>query len=56
MALTREYKTTVVVRIQRDKNFACALYAEALNALLEGETEEGLSMLCDLVQACQFPE
>ena len=51
MALTREYKKTVVARIQRDNKFACALYAEALNALLEGETEEGLSMLRDLVHA-----
>ena len=51
MALTREYKKTVVARIQRDKKFARALYAEALNALLEGETEEGLSMLRDLVHA-----
>ncbi len=51
MALTREYKRTVVARIQRDKKFARALYAEALNALLDGETEEGLSMLRDLVHA-----
>ena len=51
MALTREYKKTVVARIQRDQKFARALYAEALNALLEGETEEGLSMLRDLVHA-----
>jgi len=51
MALTREYKTTVVARIRRDKKFARALYAGALNALLEGETEEGLSMLRDLVHA-----
>jgi DNA-binding phage protein len=51
MALTREYKTTVMARIQRDKEFARALYAEALNALLAGETEEGLSMLRDPVHA-----
>lgn len=51
MALTREYKLTVVARIQRDPKFARALYAEALNALLEGETDEGLSMLRDLVHA-----
>lgn len=51
MALTREYKQTVVARIQRDKRLARALYAEALNALFEGETEEGLSMLRDLVHA-----
>jgi hypothetical protein len=51
MALTREYKKTVVARIQRDKKFARALYAGALNALFEGETEAGLSMLRDLVDA-----
>ena len=51
MALTCEDKKTVVARIQRDKKFARALYAEALKALLEGETEEGLSMLRDLVHA-----
>ena len=51
MALTREYKETVVARIKRDRKFAHALYAEAINALLEGETTEGLSMLRDLVHA-----
>lgn len=51
MALTKEYKATVVSRIQDDPKFARALYAEALNALLEGETSEGLSMLRDLVHA-----
>lgn len=51
MALTREYRETVVARIKRDRKFARALYAEAINALLEGETDEGLSMLRDLVHA-----
>ena len=51
MALTREYKQTVMSRIKRDPKFARALYVEALNALLEGETDEGLSMLRDLVHA-----
>ena len=51
MATAREYKKTVVARIQRDKKFARALCTEALNALHEGETEEGLSMLRDLVHA-----
>lgn len=51
MALTRNYKTTVLARLQRDPKFAQALYAEALNALIEGETAEGLSMLRDLVHA-----
>lgn len=51
MALTKDYKKTVVARIQRDPKFARALYGEALSALLEGETAEGLSMLRDLVHA-----
>ncbi len=51
MALTREYKQTVVARIKRDTKFARALYAEAITALLEGETAEGLSMLRDLIHA-----
>ncbi len=51
MTLTREYKATVQARIKRDPKFAKALYAEAVNALLEGETDEGLSVLRDLVHA-----
>jgi DNA-binding phage protein len=51
MALTRDYRETVLARIKRDPSFARALYAEAINALLEGETAEGLSMLRDLVHA-----
>jgi DNA-binding phage protein len=51
MALTRDYRETVLARIKRDPRFARALYAEAMNAILAGETEEGLSMLRDLVHA-----
>jgi len=51
MALTRDYKETIMARIKRDRKFARALYAEAVSALLEGETAEGLSMLRDLVHA-----
>jgi len=51
MALTRAYRETVLARIKREPKFARALYAEAMNALLEGEVEEGLSMLRDLVHA-----
>ena len=40
-----------MARIKRDRKFARALYAEAMSALLEGETAEGLSMLRDLVHA-----
>ncbi len=51
MALTRDYRETILARITRDRKFARALYSEAANALLEGETAEGLSMLRDLVHA-----
>ena len=51
MARTRDYKQTVLADIKRDSKFARALYAEAVNALLEGETDVGLSMLRDLVHA-----
>ncbi|HEU6448872.1 MAG TPA: transcriptional regulator [Verrucomicrobiae bacterium] len=51
MALTRDYKETVLADIKRDPKFARALYAEAVNSLLEGETEIGLSILRDLVHA-----
>ncbi|HXE43428.1 MAG TPA: hypothetical protein VN516_10415 [Candidatus Baltobacteraceae bacterium] len=51
MALTRDYKETVLADIKRDPKFARALYAEAVNSLLEGETEVGLSILRDLVHA-----
>lgn len=51
MALTKAYKETVVARIQRDPSFAKALYAESLEAILEGDTAAGLSMLRDLVHA-----
>jgi len=51
MALTRDYKETIVARIKRDRKFARVLYAEAVSALLEGDTAEGLSLLRDLVHA-----
>jgi len=51
MTLTRNYKETVLADIKRDPKFARALYVEVVNALLEGETKVGLSMLRDLVHA-----
>ena len=49
MALTREHGKTVVARIKRDRKFGRTLYSEAMNALLEIETNEGLSMLRDSI-------
>jgi DNA-binding phage protein len=51
MALTRDYRETVLARIKRDPEFARSLFAEAISAILDGEAAEGLSMLRDLVHA-----
>src|SRR5574340_270162 len=51
MALTREFKDTVAARIQRDPRFREALFTEAMNAYLAGETAAGKAMLRDLVNA-----
>jgi len=51
MAITQHYKETVIARIKRDREFAKALFVEAINALLEGETAEGLPMLRYLIHA-----
>src|ERR1041385_6680537 len=51
MITTRDYRETIIARIKRQPEFARALFAEAMSALLDGETAEGLSMLRDLVHA-----
>ena len=51
MALTRDYKETVLARIKRDRKFAQVFYAGAIEMLMEGDTAGGLSRLRDLVHA-----
>lgn len=51
MALTREFKDTVVTRVQRDPRFRESLFTEAMNAYLGGDTGTGKSILRDLVNA-----
>lgn len=51
MALTREFKHTVTARVQRDPRFREALFPEALNAYLGGDTATGKAILRDLVDA-----
>ena len=36
MALTRDFKTTILARAQRDARFQEALFTEAINAYLAG--------------------
>jgi len=51
MALTRDFKKTVVARVERDPKFARALLDEALSLFLNGEPDEAKLILRDLVNA-----
>ena len=51
MALTREFKDTIAARVQRDPRFREALFTEAMNAYLGGDTKTGKAILRDLVNA-----
>ena len=50
-ARTRSYHETVHARIRRDPEFARLLCGEAVNAILDGEADVGLSVLRDLIAA-----
>lgn len=51
MALTREFRQTVVERVQRDPAFAKALLDEAATLFLNGEADAARLVLRDLVNA-----
>jgi len=51
MALTRDFKETVLERVQRDAKYREALFTEAINAYLAGDTATGKAILRDLVNA-----
>ena len=51
MALTREFKRTVVERVRRDPAFAKALLDEAATLFLNGEANAARLVLRDLVNA-----
>ena len=51
MPLTRDFKLTVRARAQSDRRFREALFTEAINAYLAGDTAEGKAILRDLVNA-----
>jgi DNA-binding phage protein len=51
MALTRDFRETVVARAKRDPAFKAALLKEALQVLIGGETEVGLALMRDYVNA-----
>ena len=51
MALTRDFRETIVAKIQRDPKFHQTLFTEAINAYLSGDTATGKAILRDLVNA-----
>jgi DNA-binding phage protein len=51
MALTRDFKQTMVERVQRDPEFAKAMLDEAATLFLNGEPETARVILRDLVNA-----
>jgi hypothetical protein len=51
MTLTRDFKKTVVERVERDPAFAKALLDEAATLFLSGEPDAARLILRDLVQS-----
>ncbi|MEO7557447.1 MAG: transcriptional regulator [Gammaproteobacteria bacterium] len=51
MAITREFRETVLVRAQQDRPFRRAMLTEAVNELLAGDLDAGKTMLRDYINA-----
>ena len=51
MALTRDFKETILARVQRDPKFRNALLKEGIEALLAGDVDTGKSILRDYIKA-----
>lgn len=51
MALTRNFKETVLARTERDPSFREALLEEGIQCLLSGDMETGKSVLRDYINA-----
>jgi DNA-binding phage protein len=51
MALTREFKETVMARAQIDPEFRAGLLSEAIELLLAGEIDVGKEVLRDFINA-----
>ncbi len=51
MALTRDFKTTVRARAQRDPSFRLALIEEAIENLIDGDIDSGRSILSNYINA-----
>lgn len=51
MPLTRDFKETIVARIQRDPAFRRSLLKEAIDALIAGDVNTGKTVLRDYINA-----
>ena len=51
MALTKDFRNTILERAQKDARFREALFTEAINFYLAGDTGAGKAILRDLVNA-----
>ncbi len=57
MALTRDFKTTVKARVQRDPKFRKALLREAIESAIAGDLATGKAILRDYINATiGFPQ
>ncbi len=50
MTLTRNFKETVMARIERDEVFRDALSREGIDCLLSGDVDTGKAVLCDYIK------
>ena len=53
MALTREFKETVMLRAKQDPAFRQELIVEATNAFLDGDVDTGKNLLRDYLNATE---
>ena len=51
MALTRDFKETILERVQKDKAFRRELLKEGITCLLAGDVETGKTVLRDYIHA-----
>ena len=51
MALTRNFKETILARVERDPDFREAFLEEAMLCLISNDAEIGKLVLCDYINA-----
>lgn len=51
MALTKDFKSTIMARAKKDKKFCEAMLSEAITELLSGDVDAGKAILRDYINA-----